>query len=772
MKNDWQALRHWVIYRPWQAIAASLLLVASLATGLAHVAMTVDYRVYFGPDNPDLKSFDYIEHVYEQKEVVFIAAQALEGDLFTPLHLTALRELSDKAWLMPFARRVDSLANFQHMYAIGDDIIIDPLIPADGEITEEDAKSIRAIAMQSDDLKNRILSADGRIAALRSINPLPRDDLRKEVQITSHAIYALVDELEAKYPTLKFHVSGVIALNNAMADVMSHDMVWLYPFAYVSVFFFLWLFFRSTVPASITMVTIGLATLGATGASGYMGIVINSASMASLLIILTLAVADCVHVLMTYYQELGKSDKHQAMMESLRVNLQPVALTSVTTLIGFLALNTSDSPPFRDLGNIVAVGVVLAMVLSLLLLPALMILLPTQKVVHQAVLGDGLMERFGRSVSRYPLRYFLVTLLGMAVLATGLPKNRMGDDYSKYFDKGVNFREATDFINTHLSGMQMITFSLDSGQPNGVNSPAFIANAQRFVEYWESLPDTRKVESFVTLHRRLNRTFHDDDPAWYTIPDNSELAAQYLFFYELSLPEGLSLNTLFDQDRQRTRLVVLLNNMEAWKLEALNEQASEWAKNNLPPGMVTDGSSVGVMFARIATRNFESMIQGTSIALILIGLTLIIVLRAPLLGAVSMIPNILPLIMAFGLWGYIDGRLGMALAIVGSMTLGIVVDDTVHLLSKYQRARLENGATAEEAIQYAFKRVGMALVLTTSMLILGFGILSQSAFMISSSMAFMTAITISLALIIDFMFLPPLLIFLARLTDKKSKIKP
>ncbi|MFT5062809.1 MAG: putative RND superfamily exporter protein [Gammaproteobacteria bacterium] len=767
MKNDWQALRNWIIYHPWQAILASMMVVAALASGLPKVAMTVDYRVYFGPENPDLLAFDYIEHVYEQKEVVFIAAQALEGDLFTPTHLTALRELSDKAWLLPFARRVDSVANFQHMYSEADDIIIDPLIPAYGEITQADADRIRAVAMNSEDLKDRMLSSDGKIAALRSINPLPRDDLKQEVQIASEAVYGLVDAFEAKYPTIKLHVSGVIALNNAMAEVMSHDMTWLYPLAYFSVFFCLWFFFRSTVPAAITMLTIGLATAGATGASGHMGIVINSASMASLLIIMTLAVADCVHVLMTYYQELGKGDKHRAMMESLRVNIQPVMLTSATTLIGFLALNTSDSPPFRDLGNIVAAGVLLAMVLSLLLLPALIILLPQKAVVAQFTAGDELMTKLGKSITSYPGRYFVVTLVGMALLATGLPLNRMGDDYSKYFDEDIKFRNATDFMNENLSGMQMISFSLDSGETDGVNSPEFIAHATRFAEYWETKAETRKVESFVTLHRRLNRTFHGDDPAWYKTPESSELAAQYLFFYELSLPEGLSLNTLFDQDRQRTRFIVLLDNMEAWKLEQLNLEAREWAASNLPAGMVTDGTSVGIMFARIAQRNFESMIQGTSIALLLICLVLMIVLRAPLLGIISMIPNMLPLVMAFGLWGYIDGRLGMSLAIVGSMTLGIVVDDTVHLLSKYQRARRENGATAEEAIQYAFRRVGMALLLTTGMLILGFGILAQSAFMMTASMALMTLMTILIALVIDFLFLPPLLMFLARLTPYK-----
>lgn len=769
MKNDWQALRNWILNRPWQAIAASLLIVAALATGLSRVEMTIDYRVYFGPDNPDLLSFDYIEHVYEQKEVVFIAAEALEGDLFTPEHLIALRELSDEAWLLPFAHRVDSVANFQHMYAEGDDIIIDPLIPQDGDISQADAKRIREIALASEDLKNRMISADGRIAALRSINPLPRDDLKEEVRIAAEAIYGLVERFEAKHPTIKLHVSGVIALNNAMAEVMNKDMAGLYPFAYISVFFCLWFFFRSTIPAVITMITIGLASLGATGASGYMGIVINSASMASLLIIMTLAVADCVHVLMTYYQELGSKDKHQAMMESLRVNIQPVMLTSVTTLIGFLALNSSDSPPFRDLGNMVAAGVVLAMVLSLLFLPALMMLLPQKKVVARAAIGDKLMIKLGKSVSSYPGRYFAVTLVAMALLATGLPLNRMGDDYSKYFDEGIDFRDATEFLNDNLSGMQMIAYSLDSGEPEGVNSPEFLAHAERFVEFWEAQPETRKVESFITLHKRLNRTFHNNDTEQYKLPDNSELAAQYLFFYELSLPEGLSLNTLFDQDRQRTRFVVLLDNMEAWKLERVNAKANEWARQNLPAGMATNGTSIGIMFARIAKRNFESMIKGTSIALLLIGLVLMLVLRAPVLGAVSMIPNMLPLIMAFAVWGYIDGRLGMALAIVGSMTLGVVVDDTVHLLSKYQRARREDGATPEEAIQYAFKRVGMALILTTAMLILGFGILAQSAFSISASMALMTAITILLALVIDFMFLPPLLIFLSRVDRRSAK---
>jgi len=163
------------------------------------------------------------------------------------------------------------------------------------------------------------------------------------------------------------------------------------------------------------------------------------------------------------------------------------------------------------------------------------------------------------------------------------------------------------------------------------------------------------------------------------------------------------------------------------------------------------------MFAHIGSRNIRSMLTGTTVALVLISLILVFALRSVKIGLVSMIPNLAPAAMSFGLWGILVGEVGLGLSIVTSMTLGIVVDDTVHFLSKYLRARREQNLGSQDAVRYAFSTVGTALWVTSLVLIAGFLVLTHSPFKLNADMGLLTAITIAFALAADFLFLPPLL---------------
>ena len=176
------------------------------------------------------------------------------------------------------------------------------------------------------------------------------------------------------------------------------------------------------------------------------------------------------------------------------------------------------------------------------------------------------------------------------------------------------------------------------------------------------------------------------------------------------------------------------------------------------PDLRAVGVSPTVMFAHIGMKNIISMLSGTTIALVLISLILIVALGSWRYGLLSLIPNLVPAGMAFGVWALIDGEIGMALSVVTAMTLGIVVDDTIHFLSKYLRARREQGLSAEDAVRYAFSTVGVALWVTSVALVAGFLVLATSSFKLNSGMGLLTAIVISIALLVDFLLLPPLLI--------------
>ncbi|MCW8887155.1 MAG: MMPL family transporter, partial [Motiliproteus sp.] len=518
-----------------------------------------------------------------------------------------------------------------------------------------------------------------------------------------------------------------------------------------------------TITGTISTVIIIIVSIAATmGLGGWSGLYLTGPSASAPTMILTLAVADCIHILTTLFYEMRQGvEKRKALFDSLKLNFKPILLTSVTTAIGFLSMNFSDSPPFRDLGNLVATGVMLAFVFSITLFPALLSLLPLRVKVQKDDHSD-LMDKFSLFVINK--RNVLLPSMTAAIIGISLfaPNNDLNDDFVKYFDESVAFRQATDFMQDNLSGMTLLEISVDNQQNSGINDPQYIQTLESFSTWLRQQPETDHVNTLSDTFKRLNKNMHGDDEDWYRLPDSQEMAAQYLLLYEMSLPYGLDLNNQLNVDKSATRVVGTFQNLTSQQILDLEQRLGNWFSSNAPEYKVSI-TSPSLMFAHIGQRNIVSMLLGTVLALLLISLLLGIALRSVRYGILSLIPNLAPAAIGFGIWSMWEGQVGLALSVVVGMTLGIVVDDTVHFLSKYQHAREDKGKSAEESVRYAFNSVGRALWITTMVLVAGFSILAQSSFKMNADMGMLTAIIILLALIVDFLFLPPLLIKLDHL---------
>ncbi|MEM1140136.1 MAG: MMPL family transporter, partial [Pseudomonadota bacterium] len=268
------------------------------------------------------------------------------------------------------------------------------------------------------------------------------------------------------------------------------------------------------------------------------------------------------------------------------------------------------------------------------------------------------------------------------------------------------------------------------------------------------------VQSYTDIMKRLNKSMHGDDESYYRLPDDRELAAQYLLLFEFSLPYGLDLNDQINVDKSATRLVVTMINISTNQLKDLRERATAFQQENLPPEMLSISSGQAVMFAFIGWNNFKAMSVGTALALVLISGIMVVALRSLKLGVVSLVPNLAPPIVAIGAFAIFDGTLGFWANFLVATALGLIVDATVHFLSKYQRARREDNATAEDAVRYAFRRVGAPLWVSTFVLALGFGVLFYSPFLGNSMYGILVSAIVLVALILDFLLLPALLLVL------------
>jgi predicted RND superfamily exporter protein len=254
---------------------------------------------------------------------------------------------------------------------------------------------------------------------------------------------------------------------------------------------------------------------------------------------------------------------------------------------------------------------------------------------------------------------------------------------------------------------------------------------------------------------------HGDNAEWYKLPESREMAAQYLLLYEMSLPYGLDLNDQINIDKSGIRVIATLESLSSNQMMVVEERVNQWLAQNMSQYKV-DLASPTLMFAHIGKRNIVQMIIGSVVALTLISFLLLFAFKSVKLGLISLIPNLIPAGIAFGIWSLIDGRVGLGLSVVTGLTLGIVVDDTVHFISKYKRARTEMGLSSEDAVRYAFSTVGVALWITSAVLIAGFMVLSLSHFTMNGEMGLMTAITIAVALFLDLLFLTPLLMSLEK----------
>jgi predicted RND superfamily exporter protein len=742
------------------SVFLSIVAIFAMGFGAQFLTFTNDYRVFFGEDNPQLVAFENLQDTYSKNDNVMFLLAPQNGEVFSNETLEAVAWVTDRAWQTPHSSRVESITNYQHTSAVEDDLVVDDLATEPGNLSDGELLRIRDIALNEPVLINRLISPRAHVTGINITIELPGVDPIVENPEVVDFVRNLRAEFAEVYPDIDVKLTGIIMMNQAFPEASQYDMSTLFPVMLIVFVIVLFFWVKGISGTFATLVIIVFSIIGAMGLAGWLGIALTPPSFAAIMIIPTMAIADSVHVLMNYVLAMRRGEsKHDAMVDSIRINMQPVFLTSVTTAIGFLSMNFSDAPPFHDLGNIVAMGVMIAFALSVTFLPAVMMILPNRQKVQETT-SSRAMKRFAEFVIAKRTRLLVLMGVGSLILISFVPQNQLNDDFVKYFSKKIEFRRDADFAAENLSGLYLIDYSLESGQEGGVSEPVFLHNLEEFANWFRSQPEVIHVNVLTDTFRRLNKSMHGDDQSWYQLPDQRDLAAQYLLLYEMSLPYGLDLNNQINTDKSATRMTVLLRNMTTRSVLALERRAQQWLSENVPVSMRNEGASPTLMFSNIGARNIRSMLLGTTVALILISLILIFALRSIKIGLLSLIPNLIPAALAFGVWGIVVGQIGLALSVVTGMTLGIVVDDTVHFLSKYLRARREKGLDAQDAVRYAFNTVGLALVVTSLVLIAGFIVLTFSAFQLNSNMAFMTAVTIIFALIADFLLLPPLLMAL------------
>lgn len=735
-----------------------------LAAGSSRiVTVDVDYRNQFDKDNQHLIELDRIEELYALSDSALAVIAPPDSKVFTRETLVAIEQFTDQLWQAPYVVRVDSLANHSHSEGVEDELIVEPLFEDAVSLSDEQLKRIQSIALDTPEIAGRFISRDGRVAGLIVSFALP-DSNREQAKIeVVDFLNGIADEARASNPEVEYHYFGGVFLNRAFRDAIDNDLSVLAPIAFGTMLLVAVIVLRSILAMLAIVTTLMAVLLSALGFTGWTGMRLFGESGAALFVLMSIAIAHSVHIIQVTADGMRRGMKRShAAIYSLQINVWPVFLTSLTTAIGFLSLNFSDMPPFRVMGNIVAFGAMCAFVYSVTLLPALLSIMPIRvRAVRQGKLD--FLDHLARFVVSNSKRLLWIFVVLTVVLVMGITRIQLDENHLNLLDESYEIRRSTDFIMENFSALEPFEYSLNSGREGGISDVEYLRKVEEFAQWLRMQPEVSYVVTITDILKRLNKNLHGDDPSFYVLPDNSELAAQYLLLYEFSLPVGRDLNNVIDVERSSTRLTAVVKGMSNGEKVEFDIRAKEWLQQNAPE-MASGATGITVVGAYSVKRNIVKMLIGTFIAMLIVSLLLIFVFKSLRFGLISLIPNFVPAMMAMGIWGYMVGRVDISASVVTAIAFGIIVDDTIHLMTKYLRARA-SGKSPSGAIAPVFQLVGKPLLTTTAIFTLGFMVFGTSALASNQTLGVLVGLTIVIALVADLLLFPPLLMALDKFKD-------
>ncbi len=747
-----------------------------------------DYHVFFEDDNIYLTDLDAFQRIFSKEDNLIVVVKAKEGDIFTNENLASIKDIIEKGWRIPWVNRVDGLTNFNYTVSENDDLVVDDFI-YELPLSDEELIKKRETALSDPLMPHFLISKEGNLTqiSMRVVAPIEYTEAFSEVGV---AAKELKKEIEAANPNIEIKLGGMVMLNNAFKDYAMKDMATLFPLMLLLIFvvlflvsFSLWgspfqIILRLGVGAIAPMIL--LMTSVMVPIFLFIGLLQFSLTNISLNVtqmLIAVAIADSVHVMTIFYRGLKFGmDKKEAAIYTIKRNLIACLITSVTTAIGFYSLLSQNMPPFQDLGLFAGTGTIYAFLVSIFTLPAILTLLPFKANPNPVSKEEqSSPNRFYKGLASWIFKRQKIIRLASFIL-TGLSIYFiMGIEVDStavnYFSKETPFRQASEYIDANIIGTNPLEFNFQAEEEGGVYAPAFLKKIEAFQEHVmedSSVYHITYVSSIVDIIKRLNQSMHGDDKAYYRIPDKDSvtvegdtlfaknLIAQYMFLYTMSLPQGMELTNQIDISAKQTRVTAFMTSVSSKKQVRSAEDLTAWLSKNMPE-LKARAIGVPLMFGKLMGVAIPGMLRSLAISLFLITIVLMFTFRSIRVGLFSMIPNIWPILVIFGVVGLVGYTVNLSVAVVGMITLGIAVDDSVHFIVKYLQ-NVKDGYKGEDAFSQTFNQVGSPLVFTSVILIMGFGALMLSDFALNFDLGMLCSAVIALALIADFILLPAVIL--------------
>jgi predicted RND superfamily exporter protein len=737
-------------------IIFSLLTLAALAL-IPRIKMDNSVDAFFDKKSASYLDFQAWKKQFGSDEVIIVAFS--DQDIFTVQNLQLIARLTKKFEQVQYVDKVTSLTNVNDIIGSENDFIVQPLVEKIPTGPKELA-SLKQQALENPLYQKNLISADATTTAIiieLQHRPQASDIYKKKVFTEINQI------LKSEFPAdKKYYLSGTTTIEYYYANYMQEDLKKFLPLILGLVFVILVLSFRGIVGFILPFLVVILSLIWTMAFLYLCGYSINNVTTVIPPIMLSITLLEAVHFVWELIERKnsgefpGKPDK--VLAETMRHLFMPCLLTNITTVIGFFALLVTSVPPIRQLGWVAGIGVFFSLIITFTLLPALIKQFSLLKYLAGKETSHGLRKRTDKILlgltkfsEKYKIPILAVTAVIIVVAVWATFRIKTETSVLEYFKKTGPVYLATTFIEKHLCGIHMLNVSLKENQTDYFKNPEALRKIDELCAFLKTFPEVDKVSSVLDYLKEINKSFHNEDAGFYKIPESRKLVAQYALLYG-----GTELDDFVNEKWNWTTVRVRLKEHSTVKLKNIIHKIDGYLAGNF--GSKDIAKTVGQTILEVNANEAvtSGQVGSLSLAIILIFGMMFIDFRSISLGLISLTPNLFPLLLNFGLMGLLSIRLDSVTSIVSDIGIGIIVDDTIHFYHSFGEEVKKNG-DYQQALYKSFLTKGSPTIITSVILILGFGVVSFSKFVPTYYFGILSSLLIFNAMWSELLLSPALL---------------
>jgi len=741
-----------VLNYPRLIIGICLLITLLMGWNIPRIVIDSDIKSMLPKDQEIIVTTNKLEEIFGGSEIVILSIKS--DDIFSKSTLTKLQKLTDEVESLPIVERVLSLTNAFELHSIADGFEVRDLIEQLPE-TEEERAALRQRIMNDEMLYGNIVSKDFQYTAVIAILPVTKR--ASDDQIT----YDTFNALKVKYSgPEKIYIAGLPLTRKAITMTMQSDMKALFPFGIALMIFLLVFAFRSWVGAFLPFIVVIMSVVNTLGLMALLQIKFTFISVMLPVMLIAIANDYSIHIIAYYYVECGSLQglaKDEIVHRTIQHLKTPVFLAGITTIMGFLSLQTHILTPARQMGLLSSFGITVALLLSVTFVPAVLKLLDVPMVLQR---GDNNL-RVNRWLANWGQffitnrKVFLIgSLLFVIVVVTGIPRIIVDTNPMHYYRKNAEIRVSNDNIDKNFGGSTQLSVLVEGD----IKDPLILRKMDELTTYLEQEPTITRTISIVDYIKKMNQAFNSDSTQYYAIPVTRDAVAQYLLLFSISGDES-NLSQVVNYDYTQAQIMARVNETSSVSLHKLLVDTRNYIKSQGEEAIFPTVTGFVAVVGELVNMVVQGQMRSLIMSLILVSLVCMIIFRSVVAGLLSIVPLSAAILIVFGLMGYAGIELNVATAMLSSIMIGVGVDYTIHFLYRF-RFEVQQGLNAKEAVIRTLTTSGKGIIYNALSVIIGFTVLLLSGFLPIYFFGFLIVFSISACLIGALTIMPALMVII------------